>query len=226
MKFERNGYVIRLENGVYKIANRYGVMKTGYATTKDIDKIVDNFSKEHEVLSKHEAFLQNKDIIKRVAYDGEIERFVQIQADKRQGEWRIQEFDDCLILKKVIILDQCLSKAEAYEWIKDHYHIQNGLRAEVFKNPLGDFTNGGISSEAEKLYILDIVGPYEPEDIRECVITKKMIILCETYVKFLPVYRSVEWYVNGGNFLYTNDRRMKEITGIDYPVPIHDRVER
>ena len=30
----------------------------------------------------------------------------------------------------------------------------------------------------------------------------------------------------GGNFLYTSDCRFKEITGIEYPVPIHDhRVE-
>lgn len=33
------------------------------------------------------------------------------------------------------------------------------------------------------------------------------------------------WYMAGGNILYTSDSRFKQITGISYPIAIHDRYE-
>lgn len=40
-----------------------------------------------------------------------------------------------------------------------------------------------------------------------------------------PAYCRKRWYMMGGNFLYTSDSRFKEITGISYPIAIHDRYE-
>ena len=45
------------------------------------------------------------------------------------------------------------------------------------------------------------------------------------YIDCKPAYCRKRWYMMGGNFLYTSDSRFKEITGISYPIAIHDRYE-
>jgi hypothetical protein len=91
---------------------------------------------------------------------------------------------------------------------------------------LGDCTNGGISSYRDELYIIsDQKGPFEPRDIRECVYIENREIIGSGYVDAKPLYYPRRWYMAGGNFLYTCDSRYKDITGISYPVSIHDRYE-
>lgn len=91
---------------------------------------------------------------------------------------------------------------------------------------LGDCTNNGISSYARELYILDAQkGPFEPDDIRQCVYIEKREIMGQEYVDCKPAYCRKRWYMAGGNILYTSDSRFKQITGISYPIAIHDRYE-
>ena len=67
--------------------------------------------------------------------------------------------------------------------------------------------------------------PFEPDDLRQCVGIEFRDCCGETYVDAKPLYFPRRWYMAGGNFLYTSDSRYKEITGISYPVSIHDRYE-
>ena len=83
-----------------------------------------------------------------------------------------------------------------------------------------------ISSYARELYILDTQkGPFEPDDIRQCVYIEKREVMGQEYVDCKPAYCRKRWYMAGGNILYTSDSRFKQITGISYPIAIHDRYE-
>lgn len=68
-------------------------------------------------------------------------------------------------------------------------------------------------------------GPFEPEDIRQCVYIERREVMGKEYIDCKPAYCRKRWYMMGGNFLYTSDSRFKEITGISYPIAIHDRYE-
>lgn len=112
------------------------------------------------------------------------------------------------------------------DWMKSNYEIESCLTAEVYRSSLGDCTNNGISSYARELYILDTQkGPFEPDDIRQCVYIEKREVMGQEYVDCKPAYCRKRWYMAGGNILYTSDSRFKQITGISYPIAIHDRYE-
>lgn len=115
---------------------------------------------------------------------------------------------------------------DSMEHMKSNYEIESCLTAEVYRSSLGDCTNNGISSYARELYILDAQkGPFEPDDIRQCVYIEKREIMGQEYVDCKPAYCRKRWYMAGGNILYTSDSRFKQITGISYPIAIHDRYE-
>ena len=111
-----------------------------------------------------------------------------------------------------------LENASAEELIKQY-------KTSIRTYDKGDCTNGGISAERRELYILDSDGPFEPSDIRECVIVERKMILGHEHINAKPVYCQNKWYMMGGNFLYTSDSRFREYTGLSYPIPIHDRYE-
>ena len=46
------------------------------------------------------------------------------------------------------------------------------------------------------------------------------------YIHAEPIVDRGRWYMFGGNYLKTSDSRFKDLTGIRYPVPVHDRTER
>ena len=45
------------------------------------------------------------------------------------------------------------------------------------------------------------------------------------YIHAEPIVDRGRWYMFGGNYLKTSDSRFKDLTGIRYPVPVHDRTE-
>ena len=45
------------------------------------------------------------------------------------------------------------------------------------------------------------------------------------YVHAEPIVDKGKWYMFGGNYLKTSDSCFKDLTGIRYPVPVHDRTE-
>lgn len=228
MRLEKDGFVLNLEGTWMEISNKYGVQEYGDVAIK-VHDIPDGFAEEtlDRFIKGHTAYDNlRKDCIKRVAYDESKGGYYQLQAIKRPGEntWIIQKYDRDLIF----IEEDITAKMENYEvleWMRETYDVQRCLTAEVFRSGLGDCTNGGISAERRELYILDSDGPFEPSDIRECVIVERKMILGHEHINAKPVYCQNKWYMMGGNFLYTSDSRFREYTGLSYPIPIHDRYE-
>lgn len=145
-----------------------------------------------------------------------------------------EQYDRVQIIATVVISKEdmgelwsgCKYPDEVLDWMKSNYEIESCLTAEVYRSSLGDCTNNGISSYARELYILDAQkGPFEPDDIRQCVYIEKREIMGQEYVDCKPAYCRKRWYMAGGNILYTSDSRFKQITGISYPIAIHDRYE-
>ena len=151
---------------------------------------------------------------------------IQLQAVKLDDDtYMVQEFDNELVFMGEL-WSGCKYPDEVIDWMKSNYEIESCLTAEVYRSSLGDCTNNGISSYARELYILDTQkGPFEPDDIRQCVYIEKREVMGQEYVDCKPAYCRKRWYMAGGNILYTSDSRFKQITGISYPIAIHDRYE-
>lgn len=164
--------------------------------------------------------------VKRVACDERTKEYIQLQAVKLDDDtYMVQEFDNELVFMGEL-WSGCKYPDEVLDWMKSNYEIESCLTAEVYRSSLGDCTNNGISSYARELYILDAQkGPFEPDDIRQCVYIEKREIMGQEYVDCKPAYCRKRWYMAGGNILYTSDSRFKQITGISYPIAIHDRYE-
>lgn len=85
-----------------------------------------------------------------------------------------------------------------------------------------DFVDEGANPDA---HIKLTKSKSEPDDIRQCVYIEKREVIGQEYVDCKPAYCRKRWYMAGGNILYTSDSRFKQITGISYPIAIHDRYE-
>jgi hypothetical protein len=229
MRIEKDGFVLHLEGTWLEISGRYGVLEHGDVAVKPED-IPEGYAEKRldEFISRHSVREMTGDTcIKRVAYDPEAKRYIQLQAIRPDGAeyFTLQKFDDELVYMGEE-LTGCKYKPEVVDWLRATYSIERCLTACVFRSGLGDCTNGGISSARRELYIIsDNGGPFEPEDIRECVYMEYREVCGEKYVDAKPLYCPRRWYMAGGNFLYTSDSRYKDITGISYPVSIHDRYE-
>ena len=98
------------------------------------------------------------------------------------------------------------------------------LTVKVYKHASGDFTNGGISSRYDYLYLYidGKVGNTEvdPTDERIIIIKRGS----GNYMYAEPINdknkREVN-YMMGGNWIYSSDGRYP----VDYPLPLHDRSE-
>ena len=226
MRFEKYGYTVEvdIETKKFKILNQYGEHVSGRIIRNVINDEICEFLL-FDFLSTHSVSKITEDrYYKRVALN-EKNEYIQLQAVKRQPSYFIQEYDNELMYIRSVYAGE-IGKCDIIEKMKEMYNIQHGLMADVFKSPFDDCTNKGISSKADELYIVYDKAPLILMDIRECVTVEKLQTRYGEYVKCKPVYESNNMYAAGGNFLYTSDCRFKEITGIEYPVPIHDhRVE-
>ena len=225
MRFEKYGYTVEvdIETKKFKILNQYGEHVSGRIIRNVINDEICEFLL-FDFLSTHSVSKITEDrYYKRVALN-EKNEYIQLQAVKRQHSYFIQEYDNELMYIRSVYAGE-IGKCDIIEKMKEMYNIQHGLMADVFKSPFDDCTNKGISSKADELYIAYDKAPLILTDIRECVTVEKLQTRYGEYVKCKPVYESNNMYAAGGNFLYTSDCRFKEITGIEYPVPIHDRKE-
>ena len=105
-------------------------------------------------------------------------------------------------------------------------------------NRLGDCTNGGISSKYDTLYLCN-------DNVTKADVLEYCKETGENPQRFLKVDK-LKWHsgeyvrlvqlvhpnddraiggMAGGNYLESSDSRFSEITGISYPVAIHDRYE-
>lgn len=222
MRYEKHGYTVEITNGKFKISNKYGVHATGNIVSDSINEGICEFILMDFVLEHMVSEESDMNSLKRVAVN-EKGWFIQLQAVIRAKSWFIQEFDDELLYIKSVYAGE-VGEIDLPKKIREMYNLQNGLHAYVLKNQeLGDCTNHGISEDADELCIISDKGPFPTTDIRRCVTIEKVQTRYGDYVKCKPVYKPNYMYAAGGNFLYTSDCRFKEITGIEYPVPIHDR---
>lgn len=228
MRAESKGFVIHIEGTWMEISNKYGVLEHGDIILPDevpedfAEKKLEAFIEKHSVLD-----FPRPEVIKRVAFDEQSKEYIQLQAvqNENDGYWTVQKYDNELVYMGEI-WSGCQYKDEAKDWMHSNFDVESCLTAEVYKNPLGDCTNGGISAERRELYILSATkGPFEPEDIRQCVYIEWREVMGETYINCKPAYCRKRWYMAGGNFLYTSDSRFREITKSKYPISIHDRYE-
>lgn len=229
MKLEKNGYVLYLEGTWMEISNKYGVLESGDITVNSED-ILEDFAKKklQAFIEKHSVLdFPHPEVVKRVAFDECSNEYIQLQAffNKNDGWWTVQQYDNELVYMGEF-WSGCRYKDEVTDWMHANFDIEACLSAKVYKNPLGDCTNGGISTRRRTLYILSATkGPFEPEDIRDCVYIEWREIGDEKYIDCRPAYCQKRWYMSGGNFLYSSDSRFKEVTKSNYPISIHDRYE-
>lgn len=115
---------------------------------------------------------------------------------------------------------------------------RQGLRVWVYRNPLGECTNGGVTSRFDSFVLTGpgITGPSEPDEqspeLRYCVekvggINGSILRVCARVVddQGEPISMGA---MMGGNFVYTTDSRMPKVPGQDQvraPIPVHDRFE-
>lgn len=227
---ETNGYKITIEGTWCEISNKYGVLESGDVAMKE-EEIPEEYAsyKLGVFIGTHHVMAMGTTgaCIKRVAYDEATKEYVQLQAiiPGWTDTWVVQRFDNELLYMGEDVTNYKYAD-EVLAWMKKNYKIESCLMAEVYRDSFGDCTNDGISSFSRALYILDDQkGPFEPYDIRQCVYIEKREIMGSEYVDCKPVFCRNRWYMAGGNFLYTSDSRFKEITGVSYPISIHDRYE-
>lgn len=227
-RLEQAGFKGYLSGTWMEISNEYGVQQSGDVAMTDeglgqdfLEDRLATFVNEHTV-----ADIESDWRIKRVGFNPETQRYEQLQMMKRGDSWYIQRYDDNLVFIWEDLAD-VKHDGEAREWLRDFYDVQTGLPAEVYKSKgIGDCTNGGISSKRNELYVMTRdVWVLEPRDIRECVGIEKVNYNYRDHIRAKPLYKPGRWYMAGGNYLFTPDSRFREITGIDYPVAIHDRYE-
>lgn len=230
MRIEKEGFVLNLEGTWCEISNKYGVQEHGDVAVNEED-IPEGYAEKKlaQFIGTHKVrgFMKAENCEKKVAFDPETKEYIQLQAVKPVGDdvYVVQKFDNELVFMGEI-WSGCKHKDEVLDWMRSNYEVDSCLTAEVYRNPLGDCTNDGISSYQRELYVLAAQkGPFEPEDIRQCVYIERREIMGKEYIDCKPAYCRKRWYMMGGNFLYTSDSRFKEITGISYPIAIHDRYE-
>ena len=111
------------------------------------------------------------------------------------------------------------------------------ISANVYRFPLGDCTNGGISSRFDKVLLpcedgyIDVDTDNLPENF--CYVRMRVLFGNRVY-DIRPadikdgelVNRDGKWYSMGGNFAYSSDARFHRMVGDMYgAIAIHDRVE-
>ena len=109
----------------------------------------------------------------------------------------------------------------------------NCLAVDVYRFRLGDCTNEGISSQFDELLLFCWDGPrsffYEHElPLNFCMISR---IYGVAHIVPAMVTEDGEikprpgWWMYGGNIADACDSRFHALTGVSYPLRIHDRKE-
>lgn len=108
--------------------------------------------------------------------------------------------------------------------------LGKGLHCNIMQDKsIGNCSNGGISERVDSVIVLTDVKEaqvFQPREGLPAVVIKKM---SDGYVYAEPVEpcssRKPVGYMAGGTFIYSSDSRWKRITGVDYPISLHDRCE-
>ena len=100
----------------------------------------------------------------------------------------------------------------------------------VFRSNGGDCSNDGVSAHFEKITLFE-EKTSQAEVINAGIKTEKAKLLCfkvqdfNGYKRAVPVFENGKYAMFGGTFGFSSDSRYAEISGIEYPIPICDRIE-
>lgn len=110
-----------------------------------------------------------------------------------------------------------------------------GLTVYVYRSDLGDCTNGGISSRAGSLCLINVEGPSEPSDLAPAALLMPHSPTGKPYARIVPAGPDGEpapgWWMMGGNYAASSDSRFREAVDATLghafygAIPIHDRQE-
>lgn len=108
-----------------------------------------------------------------------------------------------------------------------------GLLVGVLRSSFGDCTNGGVTDRFSSFVLVNPALPgyaevFAPDANTPALKVVKRVIGGHTYVHAepieLPPAGHVGWMA-GGNFIWTSDGRYAGLTGVGYPIAVHDRSE-
>lgn len=107
------------------------------------------------------------------------------------------------------------------------------LSVSVYKVPSGDCTNNGISNRFSDLLVACPGGPHSFDPSVEvplnfCMISWRMgraYIVPACVTETGRVVARPGWFMYGGNLAESSDSRFHELSGVNYPLHIHDRKE-
>lgn len=114
-----------------------------------------------------------------------------------------------------------------------------GLIINVFRNPLGDCTNNGVSARHQELVVVNVSGPFDPlHNHEDAVILERTAGGHAGCAALYPAVfagsrwvKAPGWWMMGGNFGHTSDSRftrvIEDLIGQPFygAVAIHDRRE-
>lgn len=118
----------------------------------------------------------------------------------------------------------------------DRSNIEKAYQIDVYtlREKSKDCTNGGETASIDRfiLYtwrmsraavLLDVERRELP--LAKCLHACLRVIYGREYIHADVLTRSGKWHMAGGNFVFSCDSRYREVTGINYPISVHDRVE-
>lgn len=101
-----------------------------------------------------------------------------------------------------------------------------GMTVDVFRALSGDFSNNGVSARHDRLVVVNVEGPAEPDDDRPAMYLEQgpgnggWVL-----VPVAPREPGLLGPMFGGNYAATSDGRWRRAVGHTGAVPIHDRYE-
>lgn len=109
----------------------------------------------------------------------------------------------------------------------------HALSVDVYRFPMGDCSNNGISNRFSELLISCPDGPHSFDPSVEIPLNFCMISWTMGNAHIVPatvsetgrVVARPGWFMYGGNIAEASDSRFYELTGVRYPLHIHDRKE-
>lgn len=102
-----------------------------------------------------------------------------------------------------------------------------GMLVHVLRNSLGDCTANGVSSKVKSLCVVNVDGPFDPDETHPAV---ELVEGPNNTARLVPVADKEKWVMFGGNYATTSDSRFGKNTFemFGYPidaVKIFDRIE-
>lgn len=106
------------------------------------------------------------------------------------------------------------------------------LALSVYRNTLGDCTNGGASGKHDELFVVCDEGPFDIDENDERLFRlRTRSVFGRNLVELVPYRHNGGLLFDGGNYAGTSDSRFSQMTekATGYPcrgvLPVFDRVE-